>query len=269
MCQPWKRKEVIGECTLYLGDCLEIMPILPQVGAVFTSPPYNLGVSTGGGLKGAGKTALWKRSMNGGLSAGYATYSDAMPPAEYREWQKTFLLECWSKLNDDGVIFYNHKPRVQAGLLETPLDLNPGLPVRQIIIWARSNGINFATTHFQPRHEWVVMFSKEHFRLASQSLSGLGDVWTIEVQQGQPHPAPFPLELPNRALSAIKAGVVLDPFMGIGTTGAAAVKNGHSFIGIEIDEGYFDIACERIRKAYTQPDMFVERAPDPKQEALL
>ena len=67
----------------------------------------------------------------------------------------------------------------------------------------------------------------------------------------------------------ISQGVILDPFMGSGTTGVACVKLGRKFIGIEIDEGYFDIACERIRKAYAQPDMFVEpRAPDPKQEAL-
>ena len=55
----------------------------------------------------------------------------------------------------------------------------------------------------------------------------------------------------------------------VGTTGVAAIQLGRSFIGIEIDEGYFDIACERIRKAYAQPDMFVPRAPEPKQEALL
>ena len=57
--------------------------------------------------------------------------------------------------------------------------------------------------------------------------------------------------------------------MGSGTTGVACVKLGRKFIGIEIDEGYFDIACERIRKAYAQPDMFVQRAPEPVQEALL
>lgn len=62
---------------------------------------------------------------------------------------------------------------------------------------------------------------------------------------------------------------VLDPFMGSGTTGVACVKLGRSFIGIEIDEGYFNIACERIRKAYAQPDMFITpREPAPVQEAL-
>ena len=61
----------------------------------------------------------------------------------------------------------------------------------------------------------------------------------------------------------------LDPFMGSGTTGVACAKLGRKFIGIEIDEGYFQIACDRIRKAYAQPDMFVPRAPEPTQEAML
>ena len=266
---PFQRKEVIGDCTLYLGDCIEVMPHVGLVDMIFTSPPYNLGVSTGGGLKGAGKTALWKRALKGGLAEGYGSHDDAMPPEEYREWQRLFLSEAWKCLTDTGAIFYNHKPRVQAGLLETPLDLNPGLPLRQIIIWARKTGINFATTHFQPRHEWVVVFAKEQFRLASQSVSGHGDVWYIEPRHGSAHPAPFPLELPSKAISATTAEVVLDPFMGSGTTAIASINNGRSFIGIELDEGYFEMSCERIRKAYSQPDMFVQQPTEkPVQEAM-
>jgi site-specific DNA-methyltransferase (adenine-specific) len=62
--------------------------------------------------------------------------------------------------------------------------------------------------------------------------------------------------------------IVLDPFMGSGTTGVACAKRGRRFIGIEIEERYFDIACERISKAYAQPDMFVPRAPEPVQQPL-
>ena len=65
------------------------------------------------------------------------------------------------------------------------------------------------------------------------------------------------------------AGTVLDPFMGSGTTGVACAKMGRKFIGIEIDPKYFDIACERIRKAYDQPDLFVEPPAKATQEALL
>lgn len=67
------------------------------------------------------------------------------------------------------------------------------------------------------------------------------------------------------------AKIILDPFMGSGTTGVACVKLGRKFIGIEIDEKYFEIACKRIRDAYAQPDFFVEasKPEQPKQEALL
>lgn len=89
--------------------------------------------------------------------------------------------------------------------------------------------------------------------------------------QAAPHPSQKPVELMRWSIEAIGAvGPILDPFMGSGTTGVACVKLGRRFIGIEIDEGYFDIACSRIEKAYAQPDMFVEpRAPEPMQEALL
>ena len=66
------------------------------------------------------------------------------------------------------------------------------------------------------------------------------------------------------------AETILDPFMGSGTTGVACVKTGRSFIGIELDPDYFDIACRRIQEAYAQPDMFIEpKAPTPKQDAFI
>lgn len=84
------------------------------------------------------------------------------------------------------------------------------------------------------------------------------------------HPTQKPVELMEWCLRFFADGTVLDPFMGSGTTGVACAKQARAFVGIEIDEDYFDIACERIRKAYAQPDMFIEpRAPEPKQEALL
>jgi hypothetical protein len=85
------------------------------------------------------------------------------------------------------------------------------------------------------------------------------------------HPSQKPVELMRWCLGFLPdAHIILDPFMGSGTTGVACVKLGRRFIGIELDPGYFDIACERIRGAYAQPDMFVEqpKAPEPKQEGL-
>jgi len=84
------------------------------------------------------------------------------------------------------------------------------------------------------------------------------------------HPTQKPVAVMQWCLGFLPdAHTILDPFMGSGTTGVACVKTGRKFIGIEIDEGYFDIACERIRKAYAQPDMFIEpREPAPVQQPL-
>jgi DNA modification methylase len=87
------------------------------------------------------------------------------------------------------------------------------------------------------------------------------------------HPARFPVRFAIELIGPFSdpGDTILDTFMGSGTTGVAAVKLGRKFIGIEIDPGYFEIACKRIRDAYAQPDFFVEqeKAPAPKQEALL
>lgn len=84
------------------------------------------------------------------------------------------------------------------------------------------------------------------------------------------HPTQKPVELMAWCLGFLPNGsVIFDPFMGSGTTGVACAKMGRSFIGIEIDETYFDIACTRIRAAYAQPDMFIEPAPKAVQQVLL
>ena len=84
------------------------------------------------------------------------------------------------------------------------------------------------------------------------------------------HPNEKPLELIAGLVGTHSntGDTILDPFMGSGTTGVAAVKLGRRFIGIEIEPKYFDIACRRIEEATHQPDMFIERAPAPKQETM-
>ncbi len=94
----------------------------------------------------------------------------------------------------------------------------------------------------------------------------------MNMDGGKVHPTQKPIQVMQWCLGFLPASqTILDPFMGSGTTGVACAKTGRRFIGIEIDEGYFDIACERIRKAYSQPDMFVDasKEPAPVQEALL
>ncbi len=89
--------------------------------------------------------------------------------------------------------------------------------------------------------------------------------------QGAAHPSQKPVGLMEWSIGFMpKADTILDPFMGSGTTGVAAIKLGRRFTGIEIDPGYFDIACRRIEAALKEPDMFVAAAAaQPKQEAFL
>ena len=244
-----------GCITIYHGDCLEVMAgwqPAPGFDMVFTSPPYNLGVSAGGGfghytddagLRQRGGGGKW---TGGALAHGYTDHDDKMPLADYEAWQQAVLTALWGQLSDTGAIFYNHKPRVQAGTLWLPLGLNPGLPVRQIITWARAGGMNFAPTHYVPTYEWVIVFAKPGWRLKSKGASGIGDVWRVPQESNPDHPAPFPLGLPARAIESAGPRTVLDPFMGSGTTLRAAKDAGLRAIGIEKSERYCERAVKRL-----------------------
>jgi modification methylase len=241
---------------LYHGDCIEVMRHLPNVDLIITSPPYNMGVSSGGGIKGAGKKGLWQAANRGGLGEGYESYSDNMPWDKYEEWQKDFLSVAWNCLTDKGAIFYNHKPRVQDGLVRLPTRYNPGLPIRQIITWVRPNGFNFSNSHYLPSYEWVLLIAKENFRLKSKGASGISDVWHMTPKKGDGHPCPFPYDLPMNILNTTKSNFCLDPFSGEGTTPVSCERLNRKWIGIEISEKYCEIAAKRIENERKQLKLF-------------
>ena len=225
------------------GDCLDIMKQMPDksVNLVVTSPPYNLKNSTGNGMK-DGRGGKW---ANAALQKGYVGHGDNMPHEEYVEWQRNCLSEMFRLLTDDGAIFYNHKWRVQNGLLQDRQDIVDGFPVRQIIIWRRKGGFNFNPGYFLPTYEVIYLIAKKDFKLVSKA-NGVGDVWEFTQDLGNDHPAPFPLQLPHRCISSTSAEVVLDPFMGSGTTALAAKQLGRTFIGIELSSEYREMAFKRL-----------------------
>lgn len=227
------------QVTLYHGKCEDILPTIgaESIGGVFTSPPYNLGDMSGGYAN---------------LAGGYATYEDQLPADAYTDWQKAVLLECWRVISPSGAIFYNHKPRVQNGRLWTPLELNPGLPLRQVIIWVRNGGFNWSETHLVPKHEWILFFAKSGFRM-TKATSSLSDVWHVNHLQGHArpkHPAPFPLALAAKGIQVMAESAgdlpILDPFAGSGQTLLAARQAGMRSIGIEVDEGYCELIASRL-----------------------
>jgi len=221
----YKRKEIIGDCTLYLGDCLEVMPTLDKVDSVVTDPPYGIADKWVGGF---GKKSGWGNQHS--------------------------MKEVRNKWDTEPL-----------GLTEIEQILSN---CNQAIIW----GGNYFP--LPPSRCWLVWNKPErNFTLAEAELA-----WTnmdalvrvIDCNRSDPdrkHPTQKPLEVMKFSVKKVK-GTILDPFMGSGTTGVACAKLGRKFIGIELDEDYFNIACERIEKAYQQPDLFVEAPKKIKQEDL-
>ena len=199
-----------------------------------------------------GRGSLWVEST---LRDGYSSHNDDMPHDEYVEWQRSALAEMMRLLKPTGAIFYNHKWRVQDGLLQDRADIVDGFPVRQIIIWQSSGVINFNAGYFLPRFEVIYLIAKPDFRLAEKANS-YGDIWNLEPDRGIDHPAPFPLKLAARCIESTTGPVVLDPFMGSGTTALAAVKAGRDFIGLELSPQYCELAEQRMLEQQAQPSLF-------------
>lgn len=233
---PWLNKVTQGDCT----DVLDALP-KASVTTIVTSPPYNLKNSTGNGMK-DGRGGKWS---NARLIDGYEDHHDNMPHEDYVAWQRKCLDSMMRVLKDNGAIFYNHKWRVQNGLLQNRSDILDGFPVRQIIIWKRKGGINFNPGYFLPTYEVIYLIAKPKFKLAPKA-NAFGDVWEIKQESKNEHPAPFPLELAERCVKSVTGGVVLDPFMGSGTTAIAAEKHGRDWIGIEKSADYCAMAADRI-----------------------
>ncbi|MGI9322279.1 MAG: DNA-methyltransferase, partial [Pseudomonadales bacterium] len=179
------------------------------------------------------------------LQQGYEDHDDTMPHDDYVEWQRACLHSMMRLLPDTGAIFYNHKWRVQGGLHQGRHEIVDDFPVRQIIIWHRAGGINFNKGYFLPNYEVIYMIANPGFTLAPKA-NAAGAVWQITQESNNPHPAPFPLELAQKCIASTRANLVLDPFMGSGTTAIAAQSEGRDWIGIEKSPAYCKMTRERL-----------------------
>ena len=236
MAEPWKRKEVIGDCTLYLGDCLEVMPALGAVDAVIADPPYGIAFCHGARGDGIGG-GKYVSKFNGVSIAGDNEPFDPEP-------------------------FINSAPVVVLWGANHFADRLPATP--KWLIWDKRRGL--AKNHFADC-EMAWTNQKGVARLINHYWNGM----MKDSERGIPrvHPTQKPIAVMEWCLQQFPdARTILDPFMGSGTTLVACAKLGRKGIGIELDESYFDIACRRVEEAYRQPDMFVERPPKAHQEAL-
>ena len=235
------------------GDAVKIMKKIPDgsVDLVVTSPPYNLKNSTGNGMK-DGRGGKW---ANAALQNGYSNHNDAMPHDKYVKWQRNCLTEMFRIIPENGAIFYNHKWRVQAGLLQDRQDIISGFPVRQIIIWRRKGGLNFNPGYFLPTYEVIYLIAKPKFKLAPKA-NAVGDVWEFTQEMNNKHPAAFPVKLIDRIVGSTSAKIILDPFMGSGTTAISAINFDRKYIGIDISPEYCKMAENRIHNYSSQPKIW-------------
>ncbi len=241
------------EDQIICGDTIDVMRQIPDgsIDLVVTSPPYNIKNSTGNGLK-DGRGGKW---ANAALQNGYTHYDDCLPHEKYVEWQRNCLKEMLRIIPDTGAIFYNHKWRVQNGLLQDRTDIVTGFPVRQIIIWRRKGGFNFNPGYFLPTYEVIYLIAKPKFKLAAKA-NAHGDVWEFTQELKNEHPAAFPVALIERIIASTEAETVLDPFMGSGTTAIAAINLRRKYTGIELSPDYCEMARNRIKSHRSQMTFF-------------
>ena len=234
--------------TLFHGDCLPVMREMADgsVDIVVTSPPYNMGLVPGGNGRGMYRPGASNKA--GRFRDGYGAHDDAMDQDAYDAWQREVLAECWrvSRL----AVFYNHRPRVEHGVLRDPLGNDFGIPLRQRIIWNRGTGIDVNLRAFCTRGEYILFFAKPEMLLTSHAASGMGDVWDLGIEYGvKDHPAPFPVSLPIRCIEATGAKSVLDPFAGSGSTLRAAADLRIAGVGIELEAKFCDLAITRLAQS--------------------
>ena len=168
-----------------------------------------------------------------------------------------------------GAIFYNHAPRIHKGVQWRHEDILEPFDVRQTVIWHRAGGVNHNPQYMSPSYEYIYVMAKPGFRIAPDWT--MGDVWKMgqEKKRWIPEVPAFPVQLPQNAIRATGAKVVLDCFMGSGTTAVAAVLEGADYIGIEQSARYCAVARERVAsippggEPIESPALYTKLRPEP------
>lgn len=236
---------------LMQGDCLELMKTIPDgsVDMILTSPPYNMNLRIRNGK-------YCSRQIVKEMTTKYQSFSDNLPMDEYFDFNKKVINEC---LRVSDLVFYNvqfltgNKP----ALFKLVGEFHD--KIKELIIWDKVNAqpaIGQSVLNSQFEVLIILQNSKPESRAfdTGQFVRGsLSNLWRIKRGKKihKNHGAVFPVELAERVIKNFSSEtfVVLDPFLGTGTTGVAAKNLNRSFIGIELDKDYFEIAKERIEKA--------------------
>jgi len=218
--------------TLHLGDCLEVMPTLitGSVKAVVTDPPYSINTKSDG----QGKLSPWADRINAAFW--------------YEEWIRILR----GKMLNKGCLWSFMNWRSFATFQKVADDLN--WPIESLLIWDKCWIGPGGPNGLRPSYEMVALWAGEGFSIGDR---GIPDIKRVQWSSNKPtgHPAEKPLELVKWLIEiSTKPGdLIVDPFMGSGTTGVACVQTGRDFIGIDCDPFWFDYAERRIREAQAQP----------------
>jgi site-specific DNA-methyltransferase (adenine-specific)/modification methylase len=221
---------IIGDATLYLGDCAEILATLERVDACITDPPYGINENS--------KKVASRKNAAAAKDYGQFYWDKVPPPPE--------MIEMMRSISDWQAFFggnYFHLP-----------------PTSCWLVWDKLNSGDFADCELA----WT------NWPKAVRRIQYLWNGMIRQSKEERFHPTQKPLEVMKWVIGLCpKADTILDPYMGSGTTGVAALQLGRKFIGIERDERYFEIACKRIERGGEQEDMFIHHLIKPIQEPLL
>lgn len=240
---------------IFCGDVLTILRSFPDefVDVGVTSPPYN---------KGENKKGWLVKNVK------YCGATDKLPEDEYQKNQINVLNEIFRITKPCGSFFYNHKLRWERGVLLHPMDWlrKTRWVIRQEIIWDRMIAANIRGWRFWQVEERIYwLYKPQGNELIGEELKPrhalLSSIWRFPPERENPHPAPFPIELPTRVIYSIldeKKGIVIDPYCGSGTTLVAAKLLGQDYIGIDISKEYVQYAEERLKKYENEKKYLME-----------
>ena len=225
------RTEHIGDATLYLGDCLEILPTLEGVDAVVTDPPYGISHASNHG-------ASWERT-------------------QIRNDHDTTTRDSALSGFDNVAAF---------GTWKTP----PIDGTKAALVWDKGPAFGMGDLAFPWKPSFELVYIRGSLWRGRRDEGVLrGEVQVSWESKGRVHPHQKPPGIVAMIIDKLPhSATILDPFMGSGTTGVACANLGRKFIGIEIEPKYFDIACKRIADAYKQPRLFDDPKPEPQQGTL-
>jgi site-specific DNA-methyltransferase (adenine-specific) len=234
----------IGAATLYLGDCRDVLPTLGTVDALITDPPY----SSGGQFRGDRMASTPVKYQNSGTVKLHPDFTgDNRDQRSFCAWASLWLDET-RRIASPGALFAVFTDWRQLPTMTDAVQAG-GWVWRGIGVWDKGLGCRPVLGRFRPQAEFFVWGSNGPREIAGPCIPG---VYSVSMPGSRKqHMTEKPVEMLAQFMP-IAGDVVLDPFMGAGSTGIAAVQSGRRFIGIEIDPRYFEIACRRIEAAQTE-----------------